>query len=359
MSEEVYVRLREFLDKLPAGYPATPTGVEIKILKKMFTPEQAELTMKLSEEPEEVPAIAARTGIDETELAQRLEEMALQGCIFRVHDGEKNLYQAFQFIVGLYEFQLNNLDREYSELFEEYLPYLGLSMMTAETKQLRVIPLDSSVEATSAVATYNRARDLVKEQEFISVQQCICRKEQGLLGNECERPQEVCLCFGDFGRFYIDNGLGRQISADEALKVLDLAEESALVLCPTNSQKIEAICCCCSCCCPGLKAAKASPRTSSARAASSASTGARWTPSKRPTVNGGWSMADASAVASASRSVRRRPFRWWQGRRWRRLPGTSTRRSTGSEPSEVCSSVSHPSEPSEVCSSVSHPLQER
>jgi len=260
MSEEVYVRLREFLDKLPAGYPATPTGVEIKILKKMFTPEQAELTMKLSEEPEEVGTIAARTGIDETELAQRLEEMALQGCIFRVHDGEKSLYQAFQFIVGLYEFQLNNLDREYSELFEEYLPYLGLSMMTAKTKQLRVIPLDSSVEATSAVATYNRARDLVKEQEFISVQQCICRKEQGFLGNECERPQEVCLCFGDFGRFYIDNGLGRQISADEALKVLDLAEESALVLCPTNSQKIEAICCCCSCCCPGLKAAKASAR---------------------------------------------------------------------------------------------------
>jgi Pyruvate/2-oxoacid:ferredoxin oxidoreductase delta subunit len=123
-----------------------------------------------------------------------------------------------------------------------------------------VIPLESSVEATSAVATYNRVRDLVKQQEILCVQQCICRKEQGLLGNECQRPQEVCLCFGDFARFYIDNGLGRQISMDEAFQVLERAEESALVLCPTNSQKIEAICCCCSCCCPGLKAAKASAR---------------------------------------------------------------------------------------------------
>ena len=41
MGEDVYTKLREFLDKLPAGYPATDTGVEIKILKKLFTPEEA------------------------------------------------------------------------------------------------------------------------------------------------------------------------------------------------------------------------------------------------------------------------------------------------------------------------------
>ena len=65
MSEDVYLRLREFMDKLPAGYPATPTGVEIRILKKLFTPEQAELALKLSSEPEEVQTIAARTGLDQ------------------------------------------------------------------------------------------------------------------------------------------------------------------------------------------------------------------------------------------------------------------------------------------------------
>ena len=40
MSEEIYARLREFMDALPGGYPATPSGVEIKLLKKLFTPEQ-------------------------------------------------------------------------------------------------------------------------------------------------------------------------------------------------------------------------------------------------------------------------------------------------------------------------------
>jgi electron transport complex protein RnfB len=260
MSEDVYTRLREFMDTLPGGYPATPSGVEIKLLKKLFTPEQAELTMKLRQEPEKVQHIAARIGMDEAELAEKLEELALKGCIFRVRDGEKRLYQAYQFVVGVYEFQLSRLDREFAELFEEYLPHIGLSMAKLKTSQMRVIPLESAVETTPAVETYNRLRDLVRQQEVISVEHCICRKEQGLLGNECDKPKEVCIGFGDFARFYIDNGMGRQISVEEALEVLDTAEEAGLVACPTNSQKIEAVCCCCSCCCPILRFAKMAPR---------------------------------------------------------------------------------------------------
>ena len=87
---DVYTRLREFLDKTPIGFPETPDGVEIKILKKLYTPEDAELTMKLKLEPEEVPAIAKRTGTDEAELAGKLEEMAQKGLIYRVRSGTRS-----------------------------------------------------------------------------------------------------------------------------------------------------------------------------------------------------------------------------------------------------------------------------
>ena len=201
MAEDVYARLREFMDTLPAGYPATPTGVEIRILKKLFSPEEAELTMKLKSEPEEVPAIAVRLGLEEAELSRRLEELAQKGLIFRVRKGDKTLYQAFQFIVGVYEFQLKNLDRELCQMFEEYLPYIGTSLLSVKTKQLRVIPVESSVGTTPSVETYNRVREMVKGQTVFSLGQCICRKEQGLLGKPCTRPQETCLGFGDFGQF--------------------------------------------------------------------------------------------------------------------------------------------------------------
>lgn len=258
MAEDVYIRLREFMDQLPAGYPSTPTGVEMKILKKLFSPEQAELVMKLKKEPEDVSVIARRTGIDETELARRLEEMAQKGLIFRLRHGEKRLYAPSQFLAGIYEFQLKHLDREFCELFEEYLPYIGMSL-AANTQQMRVIPLQSSLKSNTNVAPYNRVREIVQNQELITVTQCICKKEQGIMGHPCEKPQEVCLMFGNFAQFYLDNNMARRITNEEALKILDLAEENGLVLSPSNTQHLEAICCCCTCCCPFVKGLKMVP----------------------------------------------------------------------------------------------------
>ena len=256
MSENVYQRLRRFLDELPGGFPETDNGVEIKILEKLYTPEEAELTLKLSETPEEVPAIAKRVGIDASELGEKLEEMAQKGIIFRVKKDGRPLYQAFQFLVGIYEFQLKSLDREFSELFEQYLPYYGMAMANVKTGQLRRVPIGAALETRTAVAPYDNVRELIKDKDFFSVQECICRKEQGLLGRECSYPREVCLGFGDFARFYVDNGMGRQIDLAETMKILDMAEENGLVLSPTNARNIDFICCCCSCCCPGLRFGK-------------------------------------------------------------------------------------------------------
>ena len=260
MAEDVYLRLREFLDTMPTGFPTTPTGVEIRILKRLFSPEQAELLMKLSKEPEEGNAIASRLGMGMRELAPRLEEMAQKCLIFRVRDTDRALYQAAQFIVGIYEFQLKNLDEEFCRMFEEYLPYFGMSLSRLKTQQLRVIPVDSAIQSSIGVERYNRIRELVKEQKVISVSECICRKEQGLLGKECKRPKETCLGFGEFGQFYIDNGWARPIQTDEALRILDQAEEAGLVLSPSNSRELASVCCCCSCCCPVLKFGRMIPR---------------------------------------------------------------------------------------------------
>jgi electron transport complex protein RnfB len=261
MSDDIYERLRAFLDTLPTGFPSTPTGIELRILMKLFTPEEAELTMNLRSDPEDLSSIAARLGREEVELGSKLEEMVRKGLIFRVREGDRVSYQAFQFMIGIYEFQVKNLDEEFSRMFEEYLPYVGISLAYVKTKQLRVIPVASSVSALHNVAPYNKIRDLVKEQELISVAECICRKEQHFLGKECDRPKETCLGFGQFARFYIDNHWGRQITVEEALKILDLAEETGLVLSPSNTRELSNICCCCPCCCPILRAVKMVPQS--------------------------------------------------------------------------------------------------
>ena len=43
--KSVYERLRKKLDDMGTGYPATESGVEIRILKRLFTEEVAEINL--------------------------------------------------------------------------------------------------------------------------------------------------------------------------------------------------------------------------------------------------------------------------------------------------------------------------
>ncbi len=46
--KDIYHRLREKLDDIASGFPATESGVEIQLLKRLFTTEEAALFLKLS-----------------------------------------------------------------------------------------------------------------------------------------------------------------------------------------------------------------------------------------------------------------------------------------------------------------------
>ncbi len=195
MSVEVYTRLREFLDSMPGCFPATESGVEMKILKKLFTPEQAEITMKLTPMPEPLSEIAPRLGMSESEASEKLEELAKEGSIMRVRTGEQALYFAISFVVGIYEFHLNTIDRELSEYMKEYFPYMAKAWESVGTKQLRVVPIEASLHDEKKVGNYAQIRELIKDKELIAVSPCICTKEKGHMDEPCSRPEERCIQF--------------------------------------------------------------------------------------------------------------------------------------------------------------------
>ena len=259
MPKDIYLKLRDFLNKLPAGFPATESGVEIKILKKLFTPEQAAIALQLRSEPEPAAAIAPRLKMDEALAAEKLEAMAKEGLIYRTRLNNRPFYMALQFVVGIYEFHLNTLDRDLAELMEEYFPYIAKSWESTKTKQLRGIPIGTSLATTPLVSTYDQVRALVKGKRLIAVAPCICQKEQLLMGNSCGRPAERCLVFDEAAEYYLENQLGRKISAEEILSILKMGEEKALVLSPTNAKDILNICMCCGCCCGMLRLLKQFP----------------------------------------------------------------------------------------------------
>ena len=251
---DVYYNLARHLDNLPAGFPSTESGVEIRILKRLFTPQEAEIAAGLVMMPEPVVAIAGRLKRDETELAPMLDDMSRKGLIYRSSKGGQTYYMAAQFVVGIWEYHVKSLDLDLIKDFNEYSPYLmDHAWKDTKTKQLRVIPISQSISAEMRTMPYDEAEQIIKSQSKIVVSPCICRTEHKMAGKGCDKPVEVCLAFGGGAYYYEENGLGRSISQSEALDLLAKGMEAGLVVQPGNSQKPTNICLCCGCCCQILK----------------------------------------------------------------------------------------------------------
>ena len=247
---DVYKKLAEHLDNLPTSYPSTDSGVELRILKRLFTPEEAEIAITLTMMPEPVVGIAERTGRDAEALAETLAEMSRKGLIFRISKGDKTLYSAAQFVIGIWEYHVNSLDEDLIRDVNEYMPILmKKGLLSAKTQQLRVVPVAKSVSAEMAVMPFEAAEAIINKQSKIIVSPCICRKEQKMIGKGCDKPSEACLIFGAGAYYYEKNGLGREIDKTEALDILKAGVDAGLVLQPGNQQKSMNICMCCGCCC--------------------------------------------------------------------------------------------------------------
>ena len=258
--QKIYEKLAGHLDRLPAGFPRTATGVEMRILRRLFTPEEAAMAQLLTLKPETPAEIAQRAGLDAEDIAPKLDTMSRKGLLLRVRKGEEARFMAAQFIIGIWEYHVNDLDLELIRDVNEYIPYFFEKSYQLQTPQLRTIPIPRSLRPEQNIVPYEEARQLISSQEQILVAPCICRKEHQMTGYECDKPMETCLVFGPGAVFYEENGWGRLIDQAEALKILESAEEAGLVLQPSNAQKVSNICLCCGCCCLILKNLKKLPK---------------------------------------------------------------------------------------------------
>ena len=207
LQKDIYEKLARHLDGLPGGYPKTESGVELRILRRLFTPEDAALALSLSLIAEEPRVIARRAGIAVEEAAGRLADMDKRGLALAIRrEGAPALYMAQQFVVGIWEAQINKLSRELIEDFEEYEPALFDVDTWKKAPQLRTIPVNKSIGVRSEVMPYEQAEELIAAKESFSVTNCICRQEQQVMGKGCGKPLESCLQMGTAAESVVRTG---------------------------------------------------------------------------------------------------------------------------------------------------------
>ena len=251
---DIYERLREIMDAHPSTAPKAKSIDEI--LKILFTPQEAAIAVNMSYKVKKTAAIAQRAGLSESETVKHLEAMADKGVIMsRRKDGEI-LYGLVPLIPGVFEFPFMRgggtpMHKRLGELWEEYhREALGASFAGNPTPLMRVLAVEKSITPQDRVHPYEEVKNLIESTSYIALAKCACRVSVA----GCDKPKEVCLIFGSAAEFLVERGFARQVSKDEGLNVLDLAEEAGLVHTSTNSgDRAGLICNCCPCCCTVLR----------------------------------------------------------------------------------------------------------
>ena len=250
MKEGIYRKVQQQLDQYSIGFPETESGVEIEILKFLFTKEEAELFHQITGEPETPESIATRIGRSEAELTEQLEKMAQKGLLYRLREGETVRYSAIPFIHGLLEFQAPWMPRELVDLTGKYIrEKLKYNLAEGSGSGLRILPVKESIDVQYEVATYDDAYEILKDEEIIAVADCSCRAQRKVFDKACDSLLETCIMVGPMAQYYLENKMGRQIALEEAMEIIAKSHKQGLVTQTQSTTRPFMICNCCKCCC--------------------------------------------------------------------------------------------------------------
>ncbi len=278
MENQVYRDLQKHLDKGPVGFPATKSGVEIRMLKFFYSPEEARIATMLS--PHKLETVgrilkrANKHGLNLTreELQQKLDTMLQKGTllIYQQELKEKHYKNAGFTAGGTLDFAVNRITPEIQKEHENFVKeaFGAVEVGAKNIPQLRTIPVAKSITTSGKIRTgsYDDVRHLVEQAPGpMAVATCVCRLGADKRGNPCTKSpiRDTCLQIGaDHARQYVEMGIGRYVTKEEVFKILDAAQEAGFILQPENSKHPEAICCCCGDCCGILKSVKMTPKWS-------------------------------------------------------------------------------------------------
>jgi len=250
MSEELYLKLAKALDTLPNGFPATESGVEIKILKRIFRPEDIDLFCDLKLKFETAEQISERTGRALEGLENHLLEMQHRGQVFGVNMGGINVFRMMPWVFGIYEFQLPHLDRELAAMCEEYMMVFNKQFSKSKPQLMQVVPVEEEIPNKQQSLPYEKVSNIIENSQSFAVFECICKKEKHLLGKGCDKPLEVCTAYAPIPGVFDAVPHYRSMTKEEAYSLLNKSEEAALVHLTWNAESGHYfICNCCGCCC--------------------------------------------------------------------------------------------------------------
>ena len=253
------------------------TGITTKIdenapeyycMAGILTDEEADVAIAAGLRKERTAAyLAKKVGKTVQEVQPLLDNLVYYGIFRRSKDealGEDVYYMQI-FAPGILEMMVNQKELlethpEVGRAFDEYTRNLAANMgaMIPDGYGLmRVIPVESALEGIEGVSDYERISHYLDKYDRFSVSPCSCRASRSSLGDGCGHLEEdMCVQMGRGAEHYIRTGRAREITREQALEIIQRAEENGLMHDMVNIEEpgeSAAICNCCACACFGLR----------------------------------------------------------------------------------------------------------
>jgi ferredoxin len=257
-----YRLLQRRMDRNVTGAPDSPTLT--KILRLLFSPEEAELARRIPGRLTLLDDLAAQVNVPPEELDGMMTDWARRGLVVDLECGGRRYFALPPIVLGLFEFVFMRARdelpmAEVAKLFDDYMNE-GRFMRSAfagQTQVGRALVREEALPAEdhAEVLDWERASRLVRSAEPVGVSLCSCRHKAQHLGKACDAPRRVCLSLNYAAGILIRGGLAERVSTDEALGILAECKDAGLAQIGDNvRRKVSYICNCCGCCCEMLRA---------------------------------------------------------------------------------------------------------
>lgn len=221
-----------------------------KLLRRLIDKDEADIAASL---PCSVAELAQKLGKKEDQVNEILEGLFKKGVIFMTSKGYQFARDIFQLHdATACDVRLDKVwGRELLDLWEDFLQtewYADWAkiVQTWNMPVWRVIPARKAISKETKLLPSEDVEAIISEAAKLALANCSCRR----IAARCDSPTDVCLQINRGAEYAITRGTGKELTKDEALKVLDVAEEAGLIHSVYNNSGVpNVICNCCTDCC--------------------------------------------------------------------------------------------------------------
>jgi len=254
----LYVRLRNRFNRIGIGVGSqvsTETGAAWATVMNNWGEEEAEAYLKCPLfklfTVQDYVALNDVTYEDAEAILDQMASHSLISCFKRA--GVKQYYVLAP-LWGMWEFNMDIFDGDWCNQFNASL---GADFAPAAVQSVRplcqIVPASTDI-VEGEVADYTDWRETLAQNELFVLSPCQCRLEKTVTGtNVCDEMHadrtETCISIGEIAEFFLERGIGRQISREEAEASIQASVDAGLVVEQLFSKRCEVICNCHGDCC--------------------------------------------------------------------------------------------------------------